>query len=92
MLPLKWQEERTQDMISEESDFSFEDFEREEQERQHKVISVLEAKRKHEGTWRILGKIVTVSEMYVIEVTPEPPETEVLYKDAKFIQLEDIVN
>ena len=28
--------------------------------------------------------------MYVIEVTPEPPETEVLYKDAKFIQLEDI--
>lgn len=28
--------------------------------------------------------------MYVVEVTPPPPETEIIYKDAKFIQLEDI--
>jgi hypothetical protein len=60
---------------TEDSDFSFKNVEREEQERQHKVISVLEAKRKHEGTCRILGKIVTVLEMYVIEVIPDPPET-----------------
>jgi MoxR-like ATPase len=50
-------------------------------------VSVLEAKRKHEGTWTILGKIVTVSEMCVIEMETE---TGVVYKDAKSIQLEDI--
>jgi MoxR-like ATPase len=56
-------------------------------------LSVLEAKRKHTGTWTIIGKIVTVSEMYVIEVAPNPPEQpEPEYKDAKFIQLEDIDN
>ena len=53
-----------------------------------KVISVLEAKRKHQGNWRIIGKIVTVSEMYVIEVVSQ--ENEILHKDAKSIQLEDI--
>ena len=42
---------------------------------------MLDAKRKHEGTWRILGKIVTVSEMYMIEV-PDPTKAEVIYKDA----------
>ena len=36
-------------------------------------ISVLEAKRKHAGTWTILGKIVTVSNMYVIEIAANPP-------------------
>jgi DNA replicative helicase MCM subunit Mcm2 (Cdc46/Mcm family) len=50
-------------------------------------VSVLEAKRKHEGTWTILGKIVTVSEMCVIEMETE---TGLVYKDAKSIQLEDI--
>lgn len=56
-----------------------------------RVISVLEAKRKHTGTWTIIGKIVTVSEMYVIEVAADPPEKpDVEYKDAKSIQLEDI--
>ena len=50
------------------SDFSFKDLEREEQEKQHNVISVLEAKRRHQGTLRVIGKIVTVSDMYVIEI------------------------
>lgn len=49
-------------------------------------ISVLEAKRKH----AVLGKIVTVSNMYVIEVAANPPDTQIEYKDAKSIQLEDI--
>ncbi len=61
-----------------------------EEQEQKQPISVLAAKRKHEGRWTILGKIVTVSEMYVIEVMPDPPDTEILYKDAKSIQLEDI--
>ena len=76
-------------MTFEDSDFSFKNLEREEQEKQHKIISVLEAKRKHQGTLRVLGKIVTVSEMYVIEIT-DPTMAEVSYKDAKSIQLEDI--
>src|SRR6476619_2439857 len=53
-------------------------------------LSVLEAKRKHSGTWKIIGKIVTVSEMYVIEVDPVPPATDITTRDAKTIQLEDI--
>lgn len=56
-----------------------------------KSLSVLEAKRKHKGTWRVLGKIVTVSNMYVIEIAANPPEIpDTEYKDAKSIQLEDI--
>lgn len=56
-----------------------------------KPLSVLGAKRKHEGTWRIIGKIVTVSNMYVIEIAANPPDNpDVEYKDAKSIQLEDI--
>lgn len=53
-------------------------------------ISVLDAKREHIGTWTVLGKIVTVSEMYVIEVEAIPPDTIIVHKDAKSIQLEDI--
>ena len=71
------------------SDFSFKDLEREEQEKQHNVISVLEAKRRHQGTLRVIGKIVTVSDMYVIEIE-DPISAEVSHKDAKSIQLEDI--
>ena len=56
--------------------------------KEKEVISVLEAKRKHQGNWRIIGKIVTVSEMYVIEVSSQ--ENEILHRDAKSIQLEDI--
>ena len=52
------------------------------------VKSVLEAKRIHSGNIAVLGKIVTVSEMYVIE-TVLPPN-DLVHKDAKFIQLEDI--
>jgi len=55
-----------------------------------KTISVLEAKRKHYGTHAILGKIVTVGEMYVVELDAIPPDTGIIYKDAKSIQLEDI--
>jgi MCM P-loop domain len=68
-------------------------FEREKQQQKErrKPISVLEAKRKHTGTWTIVGKIVTVSDMYVIEVAANPPENpDIEYKDAKSIQLEDI--
>ncbi len=64
---------------------------RKEQEKEDKrPISVLEAKRQHSGTWTVLGKIVTVSEMYVIEVEAIPPDTGIVYKDGKSIQLEDI--
>ena len=56
-----------------------------------KPLSVLEAKRKHMGNWTVIGKIVTVSEQYVIEVEANPPDNpEAEYKDARFIQLEDI--
>lgn len=40
------------------------------------------------GPLTVLGKIVTISEMYVIEIKPTPSET--VYKDARLIQLEDI--
>ena len=49
----------------------------------------MEAKRIHHGTIAVLGKIVTVSEMYVIEVPHSPSETISEYKNAKLIQLED---
>jgi hypothetical protein len=56
----------------------------------NKPLSVLKAKRKHSGYWIIIGKIVTVSEMYVIEVDATPPATGITTKDAKTIQLEDV--
>ena len=36
------------------------------------TLCSLEAKRKHAGTWTIIGKIVTVSNMYVIEIEQTP--------------------
>ena len=53
-----------------------------------KPISVLEAKRVHKGSIKVIGKIVTTSEMYVlhIEAGPNAP----VDRDARFIQLEDI--
>ena len=56
---------------------------------QNHTKSVLDVKRIHRGAVTVLGKIVTVSEMYVIEVRTVPPETSSEFKDAKFIQLED---
>ena len=44
---------------------------------------------RHQGTLRVIGKIVTVSDMYVIEIE-DPISAEVSHKDAKSIQLEDI--
>ena len=60
---------------------------RKKEENHDGAISVRQAKRKHVGIWHVLGKIVTVSEMYVIEVDLG---TQVIHKDAKSIQLEDI--
>ena len=59
----------------------------ESHENKSRHISVLEAKRIHSGTVKVRGRIVTVSEMYVIE-TLMPPN-DLIYKDAKFIELED---
>src|SRR5689334_8225466 len=55
--------------------------------KQKKPFTVLEAKRIHSGDISVIGKIVTVSEMYVIE-TADEGNTRV--RDAKSIQLEDI--
>lgn len=48
--------------------------------------SVLEVKRIHDGEVRVLGTIVSASEMYVLE---EVDSGSIIYKDAKSIQLED---
>ena len=51
-------------------------------------ISVLQAKRIHSGYIKVIGKIVTKSEMYVLDV--EDKGKHLVYRDARFIQLEDI--
>ena len=52
------------------------------------VISVLQAKRLQTGQITVIGTIVSVSDMFVLDLTD--PETKVpLYKNAKSIQLED---
>jgi DNA replicative helicase MCM subunit Mcm2 (Cdc46/Mcm family) len=54
-------------------------------------VSVLEAKRIHGGKVTVLGMIVSVSEMYVLEVT-NSTDGKPGYRDAKSIQLEDTEN
>ncbi len=56
-----------------------------------KPLSVLAAKRIHGGKIAVLGTIVSVSEMYVLQVA-NPVEGRPEYKDAKSIQLEDTEN
>ncbi len=52
-----------------------------------RVRSVLEAKRIHMGPVIVIGKIVTRSDMYVLEVSNG---AELIHRDARFIQLEDV--
>jgi MCM P-loop domain/MCM AAA-lid domain len=57
-----------------------------EKEEQEKPVSVLKAKRFHDGLVTVLGTIVSVSEMYVLEVVNAG---KAVFKHAKSIQLED---
>ena len=52
-----------------------------------KIYSVLEAKRIHQGFIKVIGKIVTKTEMYVVDTQQDGKW---VFRDARFIQLEDI--
>ena len=51
------------------------------------LLTVLQAKRIHSGNVKVIGKIVTVSDMFTVEKINEKMEN--LQRDARFIQLED---
>lgn len=56
---------------------------------QGRPLSVLEAKRVHDGKVLVLGTIVSVSEMYILETLVPNDQTKRELRDAKSIQLED---
>jgi DNA replicative helicase MCM subunit Mcm2 (Cdc46/Mcm family) len=56
---------------------------------QNNPLSVFEAKRVHNGKVTVLGTIVSVSEMYILEVADASDKTRTQLEDAKSIQLED---